>query len=67
MEIPEMESAGFSALLAREQTVSLNQRRIQWDTTERDLVERVRNLRQRLTVQARNRRQPPHLLATQRA
>ncbi|XP_034867735.1 TBC1 domain family member 31 isoform X1 [Mirounga leonina] len=47
--------------------ISLNQRRIQWDTTERDLVERVRNLRQRLTVQARNRRQPPHLLATQRA
>ncbi|XP_044770230.1 TBC1 domain family member 31 isoform X2 [Neomonachus schauinslandi] len=47
--------------------ISLNQRRIQWDTMERDLVERVRNLRQRLTVQARNRRQPPHLLATQRA
>uniref|UniRef100_A0A7N5KGM5 TBC1 domain family member 31 n=1 Tax=Ailuropoda melanoleuca TaxID=9646 RepID=A0A7N5KGM5_AILME len=44
--------------------ISLNQRRIQWDTTERDLMERVRNLRQRLAAQARNRCQMPHLLAT---
>uniref|UniRef100_A0A8C0MLX7 TBC1 domain family member 31 n=1 Tax=Canis lupus familiaris TaxID=9615 RepID=A0A8C0MLX7_CANLF len=43
---------------------SFSQRRIQWDTTERDLMERVRNLRQRLTVQARNRCQTPHLLVT---
>uniref|UniRef100_A0A452V9W8 TBC1 domain family member 31 n=1 Tax=Ursus maritimus TaxID=29073 RepID=A0A452V9W8_URSMA len=44
--------------------ISLNQRRIQWDTMERDLMERVRNLRQRLAAQARNRCQMPHLLAT---
>ncbi|XP_022358098.1 TBC1 domain family member 31 isoform X2 [Enhydra lutris kenyoni] len=44
--------------------VSLNQRRIQWDTTERDLMERVRTLRQRLTAQARSRCQTPHVLAT---
>ncbi|XP_006085320.1 TBC1 domain family member 31 isoform X3 [Myotis lucifugus] len=44
--------------------VSLNQRKIQWDTMERDLLERVRNLRQRLTAQARSRCQTPHLLAT---
>ncbi|XP_058420863.1 TBC1 domain family member 31 isoform X3 [Diceros bicornis minor] len=44
--------------------ISLNQRKIQWDTMERDLMERVRNLRQRLTAQARHRCQTPHLLAT---
>uniref|UniRef100_A0A8C7AKV7 TBC1 domain family member 31 n=1 Tax=Neovison vison TaxID=452646 RepID=A0A8C7AKV7_NEOVI len=44
--------------------ISLNQRRMQWDTTERDLMERVRTLRQRLTAQARNRCQTPHVLAT---
>ncbi|XP_053064588.1 TBC1 domain family member 31 isoform X7 [Acinonyx jubatus] len=44
--------------------ISLNQRRVQWDTTEQDLMERVRNLRQRLTAQARNRCRTPHLLAT---
>ncbi|XP_006085326.1 TBC1 domain family member 31 isoform X1 [Myotis lucifugus] len=44
--------------------ISLNQRKIQWDTMERDLLERVRNLRQRLTAQARSRCQTPHLLAT---
>ncbi|XP_045309731.1 TBC1 domain family member 31 isoform X7 [Leopardus geoffroyi] len=44
--------------------ISLNQRRVQWDTMEQDLMERVRNLRQRLTAQARNRRRTPHLLAT---
>ncbi|KAK2500281.1 hypothetical protein MC885_018931 [Smutsia gigantea] len=43
---------------------SLNQGKIPWDTTEQDLMERVRNLRQRLTTQARNRYQTPHLLAT---
>ncbi|XP_053752506.1 TBC1 domain family member 31 isoform X3 [Panthera pardus] len=45
-------------------TVSLNRRRVQWDTMEQDLMERVRNLRQRLTAQARNRCRTPHLLAT---
>ncbi|XP_004743560.1 TBC1 domain family member 31 isoform X2 [Mustela putorius furo] len=44
--------------------ISLNQRRMQWDTTERDLMDRVRTLRQRLTAQARNRCQTPHVLAT---
>lgn len=44
--------------------ISLNQRKIQWDAMEQDLLERVRNLRQRLTAQARNRCQTPHLLAT---
>ncbi|KAF6323778.1 TBC1 domain family member 31 [Rhinolophus ferrumequinum] len=44
--------------------LSLNQRKIQWDTMEQDLLERVRNLRQRLTAQARNSCQTPHLLAT---
>ncbi|ELK26178.1 WD repeat-containing protein 67 [Myotis davidii] len=44
--------------------ISLNQRKMQWDTMERDLLERVRNLRQRLTAQARSRCQTPHLLAT---
>ncbi|XP_073086167.1 TBC1 domain family member 31 isoform X1 [Manis javanica] len=43
--------------------ISLNQRKTPWDTTEQDLMERVRNLRQRLTTQARNRYQTPHLLA----
>nr|KAF6405775.1 TBC1 domain family member 31 [Rousettus aegyptiacus] len=43
---------------------SLNQRKIQWDIMERDLIERVRNLRRRLTAQARSRCQTPHLLAT---
>lgn len=31
---------------------------------EQDLMERVRNLRQRLVTQAQNRCQTPHLLAT---
>ncbi|XP_028003798.2 TBC1 domain family member 31 isoform X1 [Eptesicus fuscus] len=44
--------------------ISLNQRKTQWDTMERDLLGRVRNLRQRLTAQARSRCQTPHLLAT---
>ncbi|XP_036194098.1 TBC1 domain family member 31 isoform X7 [Myotis myotis] len=44
--------------------ISLNQRKMQWDTMERGLLERVRNLRQRLTAQARSRCQAPHLLAT---
>ncbi|XP_039087936.1 TBC1 domain family member 31 isoform X3 [Hyaena hyaena] len=43
--------------------ISLNQRRVQWDTMEQDLMERVRNLRQRLAAQARNPRRTPHLLA----
>ncbi|XP_004373085.1 TBC1 domain family member 31 [Trichechus manatus latirostris] len=44
--------------------VSLNRRKLDWDTTEQDLLEKVRNLRQRLTAQARSRCQPPHVLAT---
>nr|XP_058898769.1 TBC1 domain family member 31 isoform X5 [Kogia breviceps] len=44
--------------------ISLNQRKTRWDTMEWDLMERVRNLRQRLATQARNRNQTPHLLAT---
>ncbi|XP_036292790.1 TBC1 domain family member 31 isoform X3 [Pipistrellus kuhlii] len=44
--------------------VSLSQREAQWDTVERDLLGRVRNLRQRLTAQARSRCQTPRLLAT---
>ncbi|XP_036686812.1 TBC1 domain family member 31 isoform X1 [Balaenoptera musculus] len=44
--------------------ISLNQRKTHWDTMEWDLMERVRNLRQRLATQARNRCQTPHLLAT---
>ncbi|XP_072805769.1 TBC1 domain family member 31 isoform X5 [Vicugna pacos] len=44
--------------------ISLNQRRTHWDTMERDLMEKVRNLRQRLTAQARNRCQTPPVLAT---
>uniref|UniRef100_A0A8C6CRN9 TBC1 domain family member 31 n=1 Tax=Moschus moschiferus TaxID=68415 RepID=A0A8C6CRN9_MOSMO len=44
--------------------VSLNQRKMHWDAMERDLMERVRNLRQRLATQAQNRCQTPHLLAT---
>ncbi|KAM5211400.1 TBC1 domain family member 31 isoform 3-T3 [Hipposideros larvatus] len=44
--------------------ISLNQRKLQWDAMEQDLLERVRNLRQRLAAQARNRCQTPRLLAT---
>ncbi|XP_023401734.2 TBC1 domain family member 31 isoform X4 [Loxodonta africana] len=44
--------------------VSLNRRKLDWDTTEQDLTEKVRNLRQRLTAQARSRCQTPHLLTT---
>ncbi|XP_068839633.1 TBC1 domain family member 31 isoform X8 [Capricornis sumatraensis] len=44
--------------------ISLNQRKMHWDAMEQDLMERVRNLRQRLVTQAQNRCQTPHLLAT---
>uniref|UniRef100_A0A8C2NZK5 TBC1 domain family member 31 n=1 Tax=Capra hircus TaxID=9925 RepID=A0A8C2NZK5_CAPHI len=44
--------------------ISLNQRKMHWDAMEQDLMERVRNLRQRLATQAQNRCQTPHLLAT---
>uniref|UniRef100_A0A2K6EVD7 TBC1 domain family member 31 n=1 Tax=Propithecus coquereli TaxID=379532 RepID=A0A2K6EVD7_PROCO len=44
--------------------ISLNRRTIEWDTTGQDLIKKVRNLRQRLTAQARNRCQTPGLLAT---
>ncbi|OBS67011.1 hypothetical protein A6R68_04445, partial [Neotoma lepida] len=36
----------------------------EWNHTEHDLLKKVRNLRQRLIAQARNRCQPPHLLTT---
>ncbi|XP_028708725.2 TBC1 domain family member 31 isoform X4 [Macaca mulatta] len=43
--------------------ISLNRRAVEWDTTEQNLIQKVRNLRQRLTAQARHRCQTPHLLA----
>nr|KAF6426921.1 TBC1 domain family member 31 [Molossus molossus] len=43
---------------------SLNQRGKRGDSTELDLLERVRSLRQRLAAQARSRCQAPRLLAT---
>ncbi|KAM6170767.1 TBC1 domain family member 31 isoform 2-T2 [Erethizon dorsatum] len=43
--------------------ISLN-RKTEWDGMEQNLIKKVRNLRQRLTAQARNRCQTPHLLAT---
>ncbi|XP_054982919.1 TBC1 domain family member 31 isoform X2 [Sorex araneus] len=52
-EISDMES----------RQVSINQRRLHWDALEQDLMERVRNLRQRLTTQAQNRYRTSHLLA----
>ncbi|XP_052603798.1 TBC1 domain family member 31 isoform X1 [Peromyscus californicus insignis] len=36
----------------------------EWNHMEHDLLKKVRNLRQRLTAQARNRCQSPHLLVT---
>ncbi|XP_055965788.1 TBC1 domain family member 31 isoform X2 [Sorex fumeus] len=53
-EISEMESS---------RQVSINQRRFHWDALEQDLMERVRNLRQRLATQAQNRYRTSHLLA----
>ncbi|XP_008577817.1 PREDICTED: TBC1 domain family member 31 [Galeopterus variegatus] len=44
--------------------VSLNRRTMEWDAMEENLMEKVRNLRKRLTAQARNRCQTPGLLAT---
>uniref|UniRef100_A0A2K6TT67 TBC1 domain family member 31 n=1 Tax=Saimiri boliviensis boliviensis TaxID=39432 RepID=A0A2K6TT67_SAIBB len=44
--------------------VSLNRRAVEWDTSGPNLIKKVRNLRQRLTAQARHRCQTPHLLAT---
>ncbi|KAH0509588.1 TBC1 domain family member 31 [Microtus ochrogaster] len=38
----------------------------EWNHTEHDLLKKVRNLRQRLTAQARDRCQLPHLLALSR-
>ncbi|XP_063499611.1 TBC1 domain family member 31 isoform X17 [Symphalangus syndactylus] len=43
--------------------ISLNRRAVEWDTTGQNLIEKVRNLRQRLTARARHRCQTPHLLA----
>uniref|UniRef100_F7H8T0 TBC1 domain family member 31 n=1 Tax=Macaca mulatta TaxID=9544 RepID=F7H8T0_MACMU len=43
--------------------ISLNRRAVEWDTMEQNLIQKVRNLRQRLTAQARHRCQTPHLLA----
>ncbi|XP_055482650.1 TBC1 domain family member 31 [Psammomys obesus] len=36
----------------------------EWNHTDYDLLKKVRNLRERLTAQARNRCEPPHLLVT---
>uniref|UniRef100_A0A2K5DPR5 TBC1 domain family member 31 n=1 Tax=Aotus nancymaae TaxID=37293 RepID=A0A2K5DPR5_AOTNA len=44
--------------------ISLNRRAVEWDTSGPNLIKKVRNLRQRLTAQARHRCQTPHLLAT---
>uniref|UniRef100_H0WVA6 TBC1 domain family member 31 n=1 Tax=Otolemur garnettii TaxID=30611 RepID=H0WVA6_OTOGA len=54
-DIPEMDSST---------QLSLNERKTEWDTTGQNLIKKVRNLRQRLTTQARNRCQTPSLLAT---
>ncbi|KAM6216081.1 TBC1 domain family member 31 [Rhynchocyon petersi] len=44
--------------------VSFNRRKRDWDTTEQELLEKVRNLRQRLTAQARSRHQSPQLMVS---
>ncbi|XP_010603883.1 TBC1 domain family member 31 isoform X2 [Fukomys damarensis] len=51
-DISEMDSA----------QISLN-RKTEWDSMEPNLIQKVRNLRQRLTAQARNQCQNPRLLA----
>uniref|UniRef100_A0A8D2HD45 TBC1 domain family member 31 n=1 Tax=Urocitellus parryii TaxID=9999 RepID=A0A8D2HD45_UROPR len=42
--------------------VSLNRKTREWDSMEQNLIKKVRNLRQRLTEQARERCRTPHLL-----
>ncbi|XP_008836218.1 TBC1 domain family member 31 isoform X4 [Nannospalax galili] len=42
----------------------LNRKTTGWGSMEQDLLKKVRNLRQRLTAQAQNRCQTPHLLTT---
>uniref|UniRef100_A0A5F9DNN7 TBC1 domain family member 31 n=1 Tax=Oryctolagus cuniculus TaxID=9986 RepID=A0A5F9DNN7_RABIT len=44
--------------------IPLNRKAVEWDSTEQNLMKKVRNLRQRLAAQARSRRQAPRLLAT---
>uniref|UniRef100_A0A8C5YPV8 TBC1 domain family member 31 n=1 Tax=Marmota marmota marmota TaxID=9994 RepID=A0A8C5YPV8_MARMA len=44
--------------------ISLNRKTREWDSMEQNLIKKVRNLRQRLTEQARERCRTPHLLAT---
>ncbi|XP_004838059.1 TBC1 domain family member 31 isoform X4 [Heterocephalus glaber] len=53
--------SGMSELAPSAQ-VSLS-RKTEWDSREPDLIQKVRNLRQRLTAQARERCQAPRLLA----
>ncbi|KAM5136867.1 TBC1 domain family member 31 isoform 4-T4 [Callospermophilus lateralis] len=43
--------------------ISLNRKTREWDSMEQNLIKKVRNLRQRLTEQARERCRTPHLLA----
>ncbi|XP_041528493.1 TBC1 domain family member 31 isoform X3 [Microtus oregoni] len=54
---------GVSEMDSSTQTFS-SRKTTEWNHTERDLLKKVRNLRQRLTAQARDRCQPPHLLVT---
>ncbi|XP_053415623.1 TBC1 domain family member 31 isoform X2 [Nycticebus coucang] len=54
-DIPEMDSST---------QISLNERKTEWDTIGQNLIKKVRNLRQKLTTQARNRCQTPSVLAT---
>ncbi|XP_038198463.1 TBC1 domain family member 31 isoform X3 [Arvicola amphibius] len=54
---------GVSEMDSSAQTFS-SRKTTEWNHMEHDLLKKVRNLRQRLTAQARNRCQPPHLLVT---
>ncbi|XP_057647628.1 TBC1 domain family member 31 isoform X1 [Chionomys nivalis] len=54
---------GVSEMDSSTQTFS-SRKTTEWNHTERDLLQKVRDLRQRLTAQARDRCQPPHLLVT---
>ncbi|XP_062044026.1 TBC1 domain family member 31 isoform X2 [Lepus europaeus] len=44
--------------------VLLTRNAVEWDSSEQNVMRKVRNLRQRLSAQARGRRQAPRLLAT---
>lgn len=54
---------GVSEMDSATQTFS-SRKTTEWSHMEHDLLKKVRTLRQRLTAQARNRCQPPHLLVT---